>query len=101
VLERPKQGFGAPVARWLSTLRAIGERELLREPIFEHLEPAAVRQVIDGAQTTRGGFEFWVLLNFALWHRHWIEGEDIRESWPLPSTPEQRDRHDAAAEITP
>jgi hypothetical protein len=25
------------------------------------------------------GFELWTLLNFSLWHRHWIEGDDLRE----------------------
>jgi asparagine synthase (glutamine-hydrolysing) len=81
VLARPKQGFGAPVWRWMSSLRTIGERELLREPIFDHFDPAALRRLLDANQTSRQGFEFWVLLNFALWHRHWIEGEDLREAW--------------------
>ena len=26
------------------------------------------------------GFELWTILNFSLWHRHWIEGEDLRET---------------------
>jgi hypothetical protein len=80
VLDRPKQGFGAPVWRWLASLRGIGEQELLRDPIFEYLDRDAVRTLIDRSQSTRSGFEFWVLLNFALWHRHWIEGDDLRES---------------------
>jgi asparagine synthase (glutamine-hydrolysing) len=80
VLNRRKQGFGAPVWRWLGSLRSIAEQELLREPMFEYLRPPAVRRLLDRAQATRSGFEFWVLLNFALWHRHWVEGEDLRES---------------------
>jgi asparagine synthase (glutamine-hydrolysing) len=92
VLSRPKQGFGAPVWRWLSSLRTIGELELLREPIFEHLDRGALRGALDATQTTRQGFEFWLLLNFALWHRHWIEGEDLRESWPLPAEPRGRQK---------
>jgi asparagine synthase (glutamine-hydrolysing) len=80
VLARRKQGFGAPVWRWLSSLRTIAEQELLREPLFEYFNPPVVRQLLDRAQATRSGFEFWVLLNFALWHRHWIEGDDLRES---------------------
>lgn len=89
VLARRKQGFGAPVWRWLSSLRTIGERELLREPILDHLERGALRRLLDANQTTRHGFEFWALLNFALWHRHWIEGEDLRES---PSFAAMHDR---------
>ena len=29
--------------------------------------------------STRSGFELWVVLNFALWHRHWIENDDLHE----------------------
>jgi asparagine synthase (glutamine-hydrolysing) len=77
VLARQKQGFGAPVWRWVESLRSIGEQELLREPLFDYLNPRAVREVLDDPGA---GFQFWVLLNFALWHRHWIEGDDLRES---------------------
>jgi asparagine synthase (glutamine-hydrolysing) len=80
VLARRKQGFGAPVWRWLASLRSIGEQELLRGPLFEYLNPTTVRRLLDREQKTRSGFEFWVLLNFALWHWHWIEGDDLRES---------------------
>ena len=80
VLARRKQGFGAPVWRWLSSLRSLSEQELFREPITEYLNPAELRRLLNRHQSTRSGFEFWVLLNFALWHRHWIEGDDLRES---------------------
>jgi asparagine synthase (glutamine-hydrolysing) len=80
VLTRRKQGFGAPVWRWLASLRAIAMQELLRAPLSEYFDEAEVRRLLDRAQATRSGFEFWVLLNFALWHRHWIEGDDLRES---------------------
>jgi len=80
VLTRKKQGFGAPVWRWLSSLRQIAEQELLRPAMFEYFEPTEIRSVLDRARATRSGFEFWVLLNFALWHRHWIEGDDLRDS---------------------
>jgi asparagine synthase (glutamine-hydrolysing) len=79
VLAQPKRGFGAPLRRWSASLSEIGERELLREPIFEYLDRSALRDVLS-RRPARQGFEFWVLLNFALWHRHWIEGEDLRES---------------------
>jgi asparagine synthase (glutamine-hydrolysing) len=90
VLARPKQGFGAPLRRWLSSLQTLGQAELLREPIFEYFDESALRQVLGQTPTPRGGVKFWVLLNFALWHRHWIEREDLREFPPLatalPST---------------
>ncbi|MBA3736319.1 MAG: asparagine synthase (glutamine-hydrolyzing) [Actinobacteria bacterium] len=87
VLRREKQGFGAPVLRWLSNLRGIAERELLREPIFEYLNERGLQRLLYEKPTSRRGFELWVVLNFALWHRHWIEGEDLRDD---PSFAPQR-----------
>jgi asparagine synthase (glutamine-hydrolysing) len=80
VLERKKQGFGAPVWRWLETLRPLAERELLRPAMADHLETANVRALLDGPRTVQTGFELWILLNFALWHRHFVEGADLRDS---------------------
>jgi asparagine synthase (glutamine-hydrolysing) len=80
VLARRKQGFGAPVQRWLSSLQPIAEKEVLRKPIFDYLDEEALRTLLRGVPKTRQGFEFWVILNFALWHRHWIEGDDLRDS---------------------
>lgn len=79
VLRRRKQGFGAPVWRWQGSLRRIAERELFRAPVLDLFDRAALRQLLDRPATTRHGFELWVLLNFALWHRHWIEGDDLRD----------------------
>jgi asparagine synthase (glutamine-hydrolysing) len=85
VLARPKQGFGAPTQRWLSSLQVLAQRELLRDQIFEYFHEPAVRKVLGERPTSRSGVEFWVLLNFALWHRHWIEKEDLREP-PIQQT---------------
>jgi asparagine synthase (glutamine-hydrolysing) len=79
VLGRKKQGFGAPVWRWSSSLRAIAERELFRAPIFEYLNEPGLRTLLSNPPSARQGWELWVLLNFALWHRHWIEGDDLRD----------------------
>ena len=79
VLMRRKQGFGAPVWRWSSSLRGLAEREILRDPIFDHLDRDALHALLGESPTSRQGWELWVVLNFALWHRHWIEGVDLRE----------------------
>jgi hypothetical protein len=42
-----------------------------------------MRELLDGPATTRRSFELWALLSFALWHRHWIEGEDLDEVWSI------------------
>jgi len=78
VLTRRKRGFGAPVWRWSSSLRGIAENELLREPMYEYLDRRTLHGLLSRSRLPQ--FEFWVLLNFALWHRHWIEGEDLRGS---------------------
>jgi asparagine synthase (glutamine-hydrolysing) len=83
VLARPKQGFGAPVRRWLSSLQAVAQVELLHDRLFDFFDESALRQVLGQTPTPHRGVEFWVLLNFALWHRHWIEREDLRELPPL------------------
>jgi asparagine synthase (glutamine-hydrolysing) len=86
VLSRRKQGFGAPVWRWLSSLRSIAEQEILREPLFHYFERDALRLLLHRRRDTRRGFELWMLLNFALWHRHWIESDDLRESMNAAET---------------
>jgi asparagine synthase (glutamine-hydrolysing) len=90
VLARRKQGFGAPVWRWLSSLQPIAQQEVLREPIFDYLDREALRTLLAGARSTRRGFEFWVILNFALWHRHWIEGDDLQSSAPFAAAAEAK-----------
>lgn len=80
VLRRPKKGFGAPVRRWLSSLQAVADQHVLREPLFDYFEPDALQDVLNPRRERQQGFEFWVLLNFALWHEYWIEGQDLRES---------------------
>jgi asparagine synthase (glutamine-hydrolysing) len=64
VLNRPKQGFGAPIARWL--------RGPLRELAGDMLPcPLLAREL----QARRSGQQLWTLLMFALWSREW------RASW--------------------
>jgi asparagine synthase (glutamine-hydrolysing) len=79
VLRRRKQGFGAPVWRWSSSLRKIAEQEVVRDPILEYLSEPDVRNLLAQGPKGRQAWELWVVLNFALWHRHWIEGHDLRE----------------------
>jgi asparagine synthase (glutamine-hydrolysing) len=90
VLARPKQGFGAPTQRWLSSLQLLAQRELLRHQMFEYFNESALRKALGRTPTSRSGVEFWVLLNFALWHRHWIEQEDLREFPPDVAVPRSK-----------
>jgi asparagine synthase (glutamine-hydrolysing) len=79
ILDRPKKGFGAPVWRWSTSLRKLADAALLREPIAEYLSPSALRTLLNQAPSHRQGFHVWILLNFALWHYHFIEGKDLHE----------------------
>jgi asparagine synthase (glutamine-hydrolysing) len=64
MLNRPKQGFGAPIERWL--------RGPLRELVGDMLPcPLFDREL----QARRSGQQLWTLLMFAQWAREW------RASW--------------------
>ena len=64
VLNRPKQGFGAPIEQWLrGPLRELAG-DLLPCPLLDR-----------DLQTRRSGQQLWTLLMFAQWAREW------RASW--------------------
>jgi asparagine synthase (glutamine-hydrolysing) len=79
VVQRRKQGFGAPVASWLDAHMG----QLFRNVMSDD----AIRQWfdVDTLETVlaRGGakrnahYGLWPILNFALWHRYWIEQESL------------------------
>jgi asparagine synthase (glutamine-hydrolysing) len=78
VLDRPKKGFGAPVWRWSTSFQQLADAALLREPMGEYLSLSAVQTLLtEQPATRRHGFQVWILLNFALWHYHFIEGGDL------------------------
>jgi asparagine synthase (glutamine-hydrolysing) len=60
VLNRPKQGFGAPIGQWLrGPLRELAG-DLLPCPLLD-------REM----QRRRSGQQLWTLLMFAQWAREW------------------------------
>jgi asparagine synthase (glutamine-hydrolysing) len=63
-LDRPKQGFGAPIARWLTGPLRDMVRDSLPCPLLERTTPADWT-----------GQRLWTLLMFSAWARHW------RASW--------------------
>jgi asparagine synthase (glutamine-hydrolysing) len=102
VLERPKQGFGAPVAAWMGTRLGGVLRSMLREDTLrayfqvdqleemlgqtgsKHFASSGSRRLNSGPlghyhsrwQTRRFSI-LWPILNFGLWHKYWIEGESV------------------------
>lgn len=81
VITRRKQGFGAPVARWFQgrlgpTLSHFLAQDTLRAYFdTDALDELLTRHQAGDAQT----FVLWPVLNFALWHKVWIEGEDLAD----------------------
>jgi asparagine synthase (glutamine-hydrolysing) len=71
IVYRKKQGFGVPVAEWF--LRELGPvvRGTLREFVGDH--PYFDAGYVERLLATNNGVLSWFLLNFALWHRQWIE----------------------------
>jgi asparagine synthase (glutamine-hydrolysing) len=79
VLNRPKQGFGAPILDWFQHKMGDLLASLLAgEAIRRYFDENAVRKLL--AQHARGARNepvLWPVLNFALWHRYWIEQERL------------------------
>lgn len=74
IIDRPKQGFSVPVNEWLETRLGDVMRHKLADFVArtDYFDPAAV-----GAMSRRNDYLTWYLLNFALWHELWIEGEVV------------------------
>ncbi|MBI4871421.1 MAG: asparagine synthase (glutamine-hydrolyzing) [Candidatus Riflebacteria bacterium] len=77
VLDRPKKGFGIPVARWAKgELRPLFAEKLARERIVKDgiFNPVEVgrlmREHLEGKADHRK--KLWTLLVFQLWHERWL-----------------------------
>lgn len=71
LIDRKKQGFGVPVYEWF--FDRLGDKARADLNLFcdstDFLDRDEVMRYVDNKQ----GPQVWYLLNFALWHRHWIE----------------------------
>ena len=81
VLNRAKQGFGAPVEAWLqSELGVLFERLLESDSIRPYFKEDVLKTALRNANSGRGPRMYlWPIVNFGLWHRHWIERASIEE----------------------
>jgi asparagine synthase (glutamine-hydrolysing) len=79
VINRPKQGFGVPVERWLDARIGVLLRTLVHEEAIQrYFNPRAIERALTaGRLRAVMRFELWPVLNFALWHKHWIEGASL------------------------
>jgi asparagine synthase (glutamine-hydrolysing) len=74
-LERPKQGFGIPVAEWLSGFLRPTVETCLRSassPIYDWIDHGKTRTILDGffAGNESLAAKVWFLLSFGLWVNH-------------------------------
>jgi len=83
IIDRRKQGFGAPVREWfLGQSGEFAKRELTEFcDKTDFLDHAAVMNLIQ----SRRGSDTWLLLNFALWWKEFIEGGALSSSRQIES----------------
>ncbi|MCO7610374.1 asparagine synthase (glutamine-hydrolyzing) [Pseudomonas chlororaphis] len=85
VIDRPKVGFGAPVAHWLKGEfgRRI-EHEINQCSLFQRgwFNPGYIRQLFEAHRSGRGdyGTNLWALHNLAGWYDRWI---DAPNTWKV------------------
>lgn len=80
-LERPKRGFHVPVGDWLrGDLAAEVGRRLARNPgVRDWFEVTAIPELVAARQAGRGGGrELFGLMQFAIWHRLFIERPGLK-----------------------
>jgi asparagine synthase (glutamine-hydrolysing) len=81
VLDRPKMGFGVPVAAWLrDELRDLAHDVLTDDTARgrPYFEPATVDSLLDEHQAgTDHSKKIWALLCFELWHRMFVDRRAI------------------------
>jgi asparagine synthase (glutamine-hydrolysing) len=78
ISDRPKKGFGIPVARWFKAelrealLDELSASRLRAQGLFEPSEvQRLVTEHLDGRRDHRKAL--WTLLVFQLWHRNWVD----------------------------
>lgn len=77
VIDRPKMGFGAPMAEWLrgdfghDVERAVLQSELFKTGWFR---PAVVRRLFARHRSGERNYAhyLWVLYNLTAWHQRWV-----------------------------
>jgi asparagine synthase (glutamine-hydrolysing) len=89
VLDRPKMGFGVPLAHWFrEELRALPGELLLGSDtrVHAYVKPEAISQMIAEHQCghTDHSLRLWVLMALELWHREVIESPLRPASAPIP-----------------
>ncbi len=90
LVDRPKQGFGFPIGRWLRSdlrdfmQRLLGDSHLVDAGIFEgDYIDKLMHEHLDGKADHN--FRLWILINTEYWYRMYIEGQTVDEMRELTS----------------
>jgi asparagine synthase (glutamine-hydrolysing) len=75
IIDRPKQGFGVPVAEWLD--QELGTMIRRKLTAFAKTHPYFNPAQIERFTSKSHGALPWYLFNFALWHETWIEQKGV------------------------
>jgi asparagine synthase (glutamine-hydrolysing) len=82
LVNRRKQGFGAPMEEWFREgdfgarcMAALDRSKLADDGFFD---VGYVKDLLRGQMEGRGGYSFhlWTIMNAVLWHASWIEGRE-------------------------
>lgn len=82
-LERPKRGFHVPVGDWLTgdLAERLGARLMGNRGIRDWFEVSAIPDLVRARREGRGGSrELFGLMQFAIWHRLFIERPGVKPS---------------------
>jgi asparagine synthase (glutamine-hydrolysing) len=79
IVNRPKQGFSAPVNEWFQgELGRRAQREIRESSLAERglLDYDALDRLWDAHRAGRGNwaFQLWNIYNVSAWHDHWVAG---------------------------
>ncbi len=84
LIDRKKQGFGFPIAKWLRGDLASFQKRLFAQSRFVELglfRQSAIDRLVDehiGGKADHN-FRLWMLINLEIWHRQCIEGHSVGE----------------------
>ncbi len=84
LIDRPKQGFGFPIARWLRGDLANFQRNLFKQSRMVELGLFRQAEIDRLVEEHIGGkadhnFRLWILINLEIWHRMRFEGKSVGE----------------------
>ncbi|CAN5865456.1 asparagine synthase (glutamine-hydrolyzing) [soil metagenome] len=98
ILDRPKKGFGIPVARWLrGPLSGLLDEMLGRDRIEAQglFQPEEVARLVQ--EHREGSFDrrklLWTLLMFQLWQEHWLIAGDRKSTAEGVEAAEEKKEH--------